>query len=384
MSNEQDQALRISFVITSLNAGGAEQMLIKLVSHISRQTQCQVISLRGHGALRQRLIDLNIPLVELNFANPLMLPIQFFRLCKELSKFKPNVIQTWLYHADFFGGLAGVLLKRPVIWNVRSDKVGSNISALPTRTLVRVLGVLSKVIPKKIIFCSQRAMQNHFKIGYPRNISVWIPNGFYLPQFKTCQDIRKKMRESLRLYPDDFVVGTVGRLDPLKDYGTFFAAAKSAMDKGLNCRFVMVGRELTKDNSQVKVWLEKFSHDQRQRFELLGYRENVSEIMQAFDVFTLTSTSEGFPNVLGEAMACEIPCVSTDVGDASEIIGQTGFIVAAKDNEGLAKAWSFLNSDSTNRKTLGTSARQRVTQLFDIEKVADVYLQSYKKITELA
>jgi len=169
----------------------------------------------------------------------------------------------------------------------------------------------------------------------------------------------------------------VARFDPMKDHGTFFRAASVLASREEDVHFVMVGKGMVPDNPQVAGHLDS---NLEGRVHFLGPREDMPRLTSALDIAVSSSAyGEGFSNTIGEAMACAVPCVVTDVGDARRIVGDTGIVVAPRDPEAMADAWGrFLDMGRDRRRALGEKARQRIQETFSIDRVVARFEDLYE------
>lgn len=372
---------KILHLITTLSSGGAESMLYKLISHSSKNSYLKhsVVSLTDMGVYGMRLRALGIPVYCLDMSHKNLGFGSIVKLYHLLKKQRPHILQTWLYHADLIGLIIGRLSSVPkILWNVRCSNVDFKYYAKTTRLIFAMLSCLSR-FPDAVVVNSEAGKLFHIKSGY--NPQKWevIPNGFDAERYKPNREIRAGFRESLGLGESDFIVGMVARYDPIKDYSNFFDAA-GRLNKCFNkVYFVLAGRGMNKTNYDVMKMIQK--HGVKDNTFLLGERDNLPEIIPSFDVGTLSSFSEGFPNVLGEYMSCGVHSVSTNVGDSANIIGNTGIIVPPNNPEALAKAWfDLLAMKSEQRAKLGMKARQRIVEKFSILKVVEKYENFYFEI----
>ena len=187
-----------------------------------------------------------------------------------------------------------------------------------------------------------------------------------------------KIRSELGLRPEDLVIGIVARQNSQKNHRAFFAAANILCEWHPNMHFLLVGAGMEKSNPDVEVMIDRNLNVSR--IHLLGQRSDVASIMNALDLFMLSSSGEGWPNVVGEAMACGVPCVVTDVGDAAQIVNDTGFVVPPNDPDELANAANkFFTLPDSQRRYLSQAARRRVEKHFDIKDVATRYRAVYEE-----
>lgn len=370
--------VRIMHIITTLEQGGAENMLFKLISKSACDPHYQhmVVSLTGKGVFGPLLEQCGVHVYNASIKARFSDLAQICRLIAKVRHFQPHVIQTWLYHADILGTLIYPFSKRSkLVWNLRCANMDFDEYAWTTGMIFKILKILSG-IPSVICANSKAGIMVHRQKGYHPKQWVWIPNGFDTYKFKPCPK-NSSFRESLNMPLSSPVVGMVARFDPMKDFETFFQAAGIIKKIQNNVHFVLIGNEVDSGNKILRDLTEK--HQLAGNVHLLGRRNDVDQIYPEMDIFTLASSfGEGFPNVIGEAMACGIPCVATDVGDSRRIIGETGIIVPARDPDRLAGAWlDLLNAPENMRKQLGKDARRRILDNYRMELIQEKYLSLY-------
>jgi glycosyltransferase involved in cell wall biosynthesis len=367
-------------LITSLDTGGAERSLVNLVTAMNRdEFENEVITLLRPGPMAQMLAQVGVPVTSMEFGRHRPNPAVLLSLIRYLRAKKPTILQTWLYHADFLGSVAAFFAKpEHLIWNVRSSEIGHPGIRRSTRYLARLLAILSRR-PDAIIVNSQDGQRYHERIGYHPKQWINIPNGVDLKRFRPRPDERAMLRRRLGILGDAAVIGLVARYHPMKDIDTFLRAASWFQRDHDNVKFVLCGDGLGADNSTLAKLVGYFGL--ALSVVLLGPRSDIELIYPALDVLTLCSIAgEGFPNVLCEAMACDVPCVATDIGDSVEIIGDCGLIVPLRDPQALAGAWRTLLEKPSQ---LGTeSARSRVTARYSLEKMCAHYESFYRSLAD--
>ena len=376
-----NQPLRIAHMITTLQQGGAENMLFKIVREIAKDARYQqiVISLTGLGVFGPLLEKQGVRVYHVDMRMKCADIIKLIELIKIIRKFRPQILQTWLYHADLLGTFVSQFIRdAKLIWNIRCSDMALSEYAWTTRLVFGFLQKLSRV-PSVVCANSRAGILVHQKKGYHPKRWVWIPNGFDTDRFKP-QSRNSLIRADLGIPSDAVVIGMVARFDPMKDFETFFEAAGIATRKCNNIHFVLVGNEVGLENLYLCRLIEKYQLTPKVHF--LGQRNDVDKIYPQMNIFTLTSSfGEGFPNVLAEAMACGIPCVTTDVGDSKLIIGNTGIVVPAKDPSSLARAWhSLLSAPAEKMEKLGQAARQRIVNQYRIDLIKQKYLSLYDSL----
>lgn len=369
--------VKVMFVITGLATGGAEMMLCKLLQHSDLHRNACVVALGGDGELGQRIRELGVAVITLNMRPGFPSPVAFWKLFWLMRRFRPNVVSTWMYHADLIGGLAAALAGVPVVWGLRNSTLDARKSKLTTRAVVRVCALLSRVVPHSIISCSSQARDVHAHIGYRRSLIRVIPNGFDLGRFAPSEESRVSVRAELGIGTNAPLVGIVARVDPQKNLEGFVDAAGRVSRAQASVHFVMVGAGLSIENRSLVEHVNRLGLTGR--MHLLGRRDDIPRLMASFDVLVSASSfGEAFPNVLGEAMACGVPCVATNVGDSAFIIGDTGIVIERDDMAGLAAGvLDILTLPTDERVALGERGRHRVESLFNIEARARDYDQHF-------
>jgi glycosyltransferase involved in cell wall biosynthesis len=362
--------IKIIHIITDLKQGGAETTLFKLLSGIERSKfENYVVSLREEGVFSTKIKQLGFDVKCLNYPPGVPNPKMIYDTMKVINNYKPDLTKTWMYHGNLIGGLAGCLGKRsPIIWGIRHGSMDTGSTKTATRLVAQLGAKLSKFIPTKIVVSSDSSLEYHASIGYSREKLVVIHNGVNLDDFRPDVAKRQTMRSELGFGPDELVIGTVSRFHQDKDIPTFLNAASILLRDKPYTKFVLCGHGLTVDNLIASKYLADSTL--LSACHLLGPRVDIPEMLNGLDIFTLPSATESFPNVLVEAMASGLPCVTTDVGDCAFVVGDTGLIVPPQNPEALAQAWSQL-SDMTGleRENTGEKARQRVIEYFTLGKM---------------
>ena len=373
--------LTVAHLITGLQTGGAESMLSRLACNIDRSKfRTIVISMTSGGQFRESLERHGVPFFSLDMPRGVADPRGLFRFLNLLKEHRPTILQTWLYHADLMGTLARLLGAAPhVIWNLRCSDMNMPDYRWLSRSLPLALARLSAT-PDAVVVNSKAGQAIHEEYGYQPRSWELIPNGFDLARFRPDPEARASVRRSLNIPDDVCLIGLPARLDPMKDHCSFLAAAQSVAARNERVRFALIGRGLEWENPRVARLVKAAGLSDK--VLLLGERRNIEQIYSALDIATLSSAfGEGFPNVLGEAMACGIPCVATNVGDAAMIVGDTGLIVPPRDPSALAVAWQqMLSLGPEARANRGEAARQRISSTFSLPDIIARYQALYEKI----
>ena len=375
------QPIRVLHVITGLKSGGAEMMLYKLLSGMDRRRfACTVVSLTDDGDLADRIQALGVPVYSLNMKGAMSMPLAILRLRRMMKDQGTQMVQCWMYHADLLGGLAGWLMNVPVIWGIRQSNFDVTTSKQATIRIMHWCARLSQKIPTRIVCCSDTACRIHTQQGYATHKMVMIPNGFQVEIFRPDAQVRDRTRAALKIPANAAVVGIVGRFDPQKDHKNFVKASARVMQRLPHVYFLLCGKGLSADNTELMAWIRE--EGVADHCLLLGQRDDLNQLYCAMDVLVSASAyGEGFPNVVGEAMACAVPCVVTDVGDSALIVGDSGRVVPPRDVEALAAAiQELLLLSLEERNQLGMAARRRIEENYALPMVVERYQDLYEGV----
>lgn len=362
--------LRITHVIGSLDVGGAERALCSLVANIDPAlVEMKIVALISGGPLIDSVRRRGIEVETLSMRPGRPDPSAVVRLARRLRADRPDLVVTWMYHANLIGGLAAKLADRiPVVWNIRHTWLDPRRSKRSTRWIARAGGALSQRVPDAVVYVAHAAQESHAALGYACPHSSVIPNGFDSDEFRPDPVARRHVRHELGLAPTTKLVGLVARFHPDKDHGSFLASAAHMRRSNPQARFLLCGEGVTAENRQLTDWADQNGVPDACHF--LGPREDVPRLAAALDVAVCSSLTEAFPRAVGEAMACGVPCVVTDVGDAAHLVGDTGRIVPAGDPAALAAGvCELLALDEGARRALGRRARERIVENFSQERV---------------
>lgn len=371
---------KVLHIISGLKVGGAEMMLYRLIlSSRDGQYKHLVVSLDSVGEMRRRFEEAGIELFAFDFRNS---PIfHFIGLVRLIRRIRPDIVQTWLYHADLIGGLAAhVAGLHKVIWGVRTTDISAS-GSFNTRMVRWLCSRMSYWIPKKIVCAAEAAKQSHLLLGYDEKKMVVVPNGYDFSRLCATSEARRLLRIQYGIEKTELVIGSLGRFNDIKDQENFVRAAYLLIPKFRNLRFLMVGRGVDWANSKLVSWVNNCGC--KDRFILLGEREDVPQCLAAMDIFCLHSRNEAFPNVLVEAMSMGLPCVSTDVGDASIILAGNGVVVPKENPLALAHGiGSLLEMDSVERAALGERGKQHVLAAYSIDRARERFEMLYDQLIQ--
>ncbi len=370
--------ITIVHLITGLGTGGAERMLSRLVRRTDRaRFRSVVVSITDAGTLGPSLGKAGIEVVSLEMRRGMPDPYRLLRLARILRELNPDILQTWLYHADFFGLMAKRLANVPhLVWNLRC----SDIALSPAAAGVRRILSWCSALPDAVFVNSRAGLSFHERIGYRPRRWEYIPNGFDTVEFFPDAAARERLRSELGIPAAAIVIGLPARYHPMKDHGTFLKAAAAIAAARPEVCFLLVGPGTEPTNSALAKAIAGVGLADRTR--LLGERSDMPAVYAALDIATLSSAwGEGFPNVLGEAMACGLPCAATDGGDVRELLGDAGLVVPRCDPKALAGAWQALvEIGGEGRRSRGSEARARIVRDYELGVIAARYETLYTDI----
>ena len=426
--------LRVLHIISGLGQGGAESVLTRLVAH--SQEENIVLSFADEGMYGPQIRQAGVELQCLGMRPGRLSVGDFSRLIKKIRELKPDVVQTWMYHADFIAGIAARMAGcKHIAWGIRNSGYQLKQSSRSAYYLARLSGLMSRLIPQKIIVCGEQAAQLHQAWAYDKNRMMVIQNGYDLSRWQDDPLGAEQLRQAWRLKPEERLLGFVARWNPLKDHTSLLRAYALLKQERLNQgrmapRLVLVGKGLETSNAPLMALIDELglkAQDETQLRQalltaqavdlehsdvhgdnkpqvsqtstlqegksnhndiiLLGMRSDVPTIMSALDIHVLSSIAEGFPNVVAEAMACGTPCVVTDVGDAALMVGDLGWVAQPSNPEDLAQkmaqALDYLDGLSVEGKSqYALRVRQFVLAHFSLATMVERYEQTWRKMIE--
>ena len=331
--------MKILHIISGLSTGGAEIMLYKLLSVIDRDIfKSVVISLTDEGSLGNNIKNLNIPVYKMNMTAGFLNPFKVWRFIKLVRKINPELIQGWMYHGNLVALLAKWFLSNRVslLWNVRHTPNDLKKEKRLTEIIIH-LGARLSSFPDGIIYNSKASAQKHRKLGYSDKHTNIIPNGFNCERFKPLDTARAKLLHLLNIEEDTFLIGLIARYHEMKDHSTLLYSAGELVKIYPQVHFILVGSGIGKENQKLAKQIKYLKL--MKNVHLLGERRDMAEITAGLDIACSSSSwGESFSNAIGEAMACGIPCIVTDVGDSAWIVGETGIVVKPGDRKAFTNA----------------------------------------------
>ncbi|MEH1970548.1 glycosyltransferase family 4 protein [Nostoc sp.] len=373
--------MKIIYIITGLSTGGAEVMLYKLLSRIDQERFSPVvISLMDRGTWGDRIANLGIPVYTIGMKQGKPKLVNIWQLINIIRQLKPDLIQGWMYHGNLAAQFARLFIFRQmsVLWNVRHSLYALDLEKPGTTIIIKLCAQFSN-FPTKIIYNSQNSAKQHEKSGYGIEKTCVIPNGFETEKFTPSAKARLSLRLELNTPENALLIGLIGRYHPIKDHFNFLQAAALLLNNYSNVQFVLAGNKVDWQNHILSELIHELGLVKQ--IHLLGERHDIHRLTAALDIASSSSSGEGFPNVIGEAMSCGVPCVVTDVGDSAWIVSDTGKVIPPSDPEALANAWkALIDIGKEGREALGKAARARVIECFSLDSIVAQYEALYDNV----
>lgn len=375
--------MNILHTITGLHVGGAETMLAKLMEADSAGLfEPTVVSMMTPGRIAERIRASGVRVATLGMAEGRISPSALIRLARTTRDIRPDIIHGWMQHGALAASMAGWCLgtQVPVIWNIRHSLVDIALEKPMSRAVLRLERAMSRT-PAAIIYNAHVSARQYEAFGFFAGRAAVIPNGFDCVRFQPCPGARGTLRRAFGIHDGPLVVAMIARHHPMKDPANLARAVAIARTGGHDIHLLMVGRGAKTPSSELRGALAALPAD---RVTLAGERHDIADWLPAVDMVSLPSAwGEGFPNIIGEAMACGLPCVATDVGDSRWIIDRHGTVVPPRDAEALGEALAEMASLSpAERRQLGAYARNRVLNHFSLPEIARQYDELHLDVIE--
>ena len=366
--------IKILHTIIALNNGGSERSLQKLIYNIDNNIfENRILCIFNEGYVGKEIEKKGFKVYVLFRKNNI---INFLKSIKKIRKYKPDIIQTWLPHADFLGGFIAFLTgSKNVIWNLRLSNIELKKNKLHSLFFIRFNALLSWFVPKKIICNSSKASKVHINIGYKKDKICYVPNGFDTDRFNSDKQIRRKLRKNYNIPIESKVFGLIGRYTPLKNHIGFLNAAQLILRKNTNVLFLLAGENIDQNNIELMKIIKK--NKLEKHIILLGIRDDIENVINCLDFSICCSYGESFPNIIGESMSCAVPCIVSKVGDCSKIIEDSGWIFKSTSSTDIAdKLNEVLKIADYEIEKKGSIARSIIKEKYSM----DISVSKYEKI----
>lgn len=362
--------LKIAFLIRDLNYGGAQRQLVTLVKALAQQGfDTTILCFYPDGPLEKNLKDSQVKIISLDKRGRWDFFSFFLRLIHHLKEIRPNVLHGYLSESNLM-----TIFTKPffpsirIIWGVRVSDVNLIYSDWLSRVNFQWECFFSS-FADLIIVNSKAGRDYHIAHRFPADKMVVIPNGIDTERFKPDREARVKLRSQWGILEETILIGLVGRLAPMKDHPTFLRAATLLCKDRQDVSFVCVGTGPEDYTQELYHLAEQLGISEKVIWA--GSRADMAVVYNALDILSSSSAyGEGFANVIGEAMACGVPCVVTDVGDSAWIVENTGIVVPPQNPEALAKGWSLvIEQQQYKDAVLKLRIRSRIVSEFNCNKL---------------
>jgi glycosyltransferase involved in cell wall biosynthesis len=366
--------MKVLHVITGLNQGGAESALFRLVTYKNIHCEHVIVSMTDMGIYGSKLQDAGIEVYSLDMPRRKLKIKGCFKLFKIIKTISPDVVQTWMYHSDLIGGIiARIAGVKKIFWGVVNFNLHRSITPLSTIITAKLCALVSSFIPYKIISCSEKAIDVHRSFGY-RGKFIYIPLGYEMDIYSPDLNARNRIRQEWNISENTLTIGCVARWDPQKDHKNLikaFSILYKNYPNKINLKCVLIGPQMDQDNNELQALINNIAIEPKSILTV-GRANDIPSVMNAIDIHVLSSLGEAFPNVVAEAMACGTPCIVTNVGDASTIVSDTGWIVEPGNSTNLSQVMfsaivEFKNVE--NWRVRKVKCREWVLNNFSLEKM---------------
>ena len=373
----------ILFLLRSLNVGGAERQLLLLASGLQQRGYSVKLAIFYAGSpLDEEARAMGIQIVDLKRQGRWDLVPFFFRLVRLIQSEKPDILHSYLQVPNIWSALVKLVLPRTnVVWGIRASDIEWKNYGWQWQVTDKAESLLAR-IPDWMICNSAAGLLHHAQKGYPKKKMSVVRNGIDTMRFFPDRSLGRGLRAKWGVREDQKLIGMVGRLDPVKDYPNFLQAAALLIQERPEARFVCVGGG--PDSHRNEYCELARSLNLQSSLIWAGEQTEMLHVYNALDLLVLSSVSEGVSNVLGEAMACGVPCVATSVGDSAQLVGSVGELVPARDSQALKQGMLHL-LDRIERDGTGLNAqvRQWMMEQFSVAKLVTNTMDELNKVFTL-
>jgi glycosyltransferase involved in cell wall biosynthesis len=373
--------MKVLFLIRILNCGGAERQLVELARglHKAGQTVTVAVFYSG-GSLERELIEAGVQVRSLGKTGRWDVLRFLYRLASCVRSEKPNVIHGYLILPNLLALFSKLIVPGlRTVWGIRDSDMSLSRYGMVGRMLFKAECLLSRYADL-VIANSSAGLEYSIVNGFVRDNIIVIPNGIDTQRFHPDRSLGRLLRTEWRVNESTRLIGIVGRLDHVKDHVTFLRAAANVAQLRNDVRFVCIGEGPDDYRNQ----LIKLAGDLglTERLVWAGALSDMRAPYNALDLLVSSSESEGFSNVLGEAMACGIPCVVTDVGDAQWIGGDLVRVVPRKNPNALSAAMTEMVEMISKGLVDADAYRARIVDNFSTSELIDRTLFHLQQIQQ--
>lgn len=379
--------MKVLHIINSLKKGGAEGNLYRLCKlhkeKYKNKIDISIITLINKGYYEVELKKIGIKIISLDLNKK----DRFFDFLKKILKFRklikkhnPNIIQSWMYHSNFVTLFLPKLFYDKIFWNIRHSELNLKISKKTTILVSIICGLFSKIVPKKIIYCSEKSINFHQnKHFYSKNKTKLIYNGYNDKIYYPSKYLKVNFRKKNGINKSDIILGFAGRYAKQKNIPSMLLAFSKFIKKHNNIYLYMVGKDISPFNKELTTFISNLKIQNKVVF--LNEQKNLCEFYNGIDLLLLTSHSESFPNVIAEAMLCSTLVLASDAGCSKKIISNFGFVIEKNDYKsiikGLNRGINIFKIKNKKWKILEKNSRIQIKNNFSIKKMANTYFKNW-------
>ncbi len=358
----------IMILIRSLGVGGAERQAIALANHLAENGEKVVLATFYSGGGLEGTLNNEVNRLILGKRGrwDLTFPI---RLALAIRRVQPWVIYSFMPSANIAAALVQPFVASPLVWGVRSSYMPLECYGFISVIVGWLEKILSRV-PIITIYNSEAGLGYYVAKGYPALCAHVVQNGIDVNFYRRDEERGRCIRSELGVADDEVLVGLVGRIDPVKNIESYIEAVRRAARVDRRLRFIIVGE----GSSELVISLRQQARmaGLDDRLAWLGVRHDMPAVYSALDISCSMSLGEGFSNVLAESMACEVPCIASDVGDARILIDGCGTVLPSNTPQAMADAIVSMAASSVDaRQMLGKACRQRMAKFFSVSVMVD-------------
>lgn len=377
----EESKISLFVVTTSMVFGGAEIMLLELLKGID-QTRFDVTLcvLKAEKGLQSRFEALGYKIHVFPVGLTWLGIKSFISLMALFLRVRPQIVQSWMYRADFYCCFLKLLrLRTKLIWSVHNCDLSLSRNGLSRWSLVKACAVLSWCLPDAVVYCAASAIATHKAFGFSVTSALFIPNGFDASRFQNLPEARLAARDEFALDPEIPVIGCFGRFDRQKNHFGLLEVVSLLHKRGVKVQLLLAGGGVDHANEQLQARAQNMGIAQYVR--LLGVRQDMPRLMSALDLYLSFSLGEAFPLVLGEAMLCETPVIATNCGDSHRFALEPWMLIPAGNINAAADAVAcFVSLTDASRKALGVKSRELVLERYSVEKTVAAYSDLYRSV----
>lgn len=372
----------ILHITPSLGLGGAETFMYQLIRR-DNEFNHLILCLKGHGYYGVKLEEQGYHVFYLEFGSTFNLFKAYRQLKTIYANHNPAIINGWMYHGAIFGTFLSLFNdSMKLLWMIRHSNLNQESTKTLTIFIAKICSILSRKFPHFVVYNSMSAKEIHESVGYSKKKSLVIQNAFNKKKFYFSNTERSQIRQEFKITDTELVLLHAARWHPDKDHETFFKALDNLEGQFRNnLKIFLAGSDIDSNNNKLVSLLKKYKI-----FEnvfLLGEVENMRRLYNAADVTILTSVTESFPNTLGESMLCATPCISSDVGDVRDLLGDFGWIFPVKNYLALSdliyEIGSLKNKKEWKKIKMGCQKKIEHNYSWDvvIKKYADLWSKEF-------